>query len=530
MFASANQLKDSCAKNFAPAIVLFLVALPLNLGVAIASGVPAYLGVVSGLIGSLVVGALTGAPLMVSGPDAGIGVLVLEMIQAQGIEMLGAIVLLAGLMQLALGLLRGANWFRAISPAVVNGMLGGMGMLIILTQFHIMLDDTPSATGFENLIRIPEAVIKGLIPAEGLPHHPAACVGAITMIVAVIWGRASLGWAKKIPAALIALAFASALTAFFKLPIQLVSLPSNIFADLQFPSAATFMRAIYDPEIWLCAVTLAFVVSAQSLISAGAVDQAAARSGSRANFDKELIAQGVGNTLCGLLGALPIAGVLLRSMANVQSGATSGASNMMHGALMLLAVLACPKVLSVMPTAALAAILVLIGYRMVVGIYDNVKGYEKAEIVVFGMTVIAILATNLFTGLVVGFVVAVGKEIAAIAHLEVKLEPVDARGRMVLHLWGPATLLQLPKLAKQLDEVPARAELHIRLDEVTYIDHACLELLMRWGKRHREHGGEFVIDWGPLEARRHAASGRRRRASAVAPVPDIHHSPARDAV
>jgi MFS superfamily sulfate permease-like transporter len=501
--------------------------MPLNLGVAVASGVPAYLGIVSGVIGALLVGGLSGAPLMVSGPDAGIGVLVLEMIHSHGIQKLGLIVFLAGLLQLILGALRGANWFRAISPAVVNGMLGGMGLMIVLTQFHIMLDDVPQKTGIDNLLMIPSAIQKGLIPVDGLSHHPAACIGSLTMIVALLWARFAKGSFKQVPAALIAIITASAVTAALKLPIQLITLPTNMLSGFDFLTVSKFLAGVNDSNMWISAATLAFVVTAQSLITATAVDNSAKNH--RSKFDRELIAQGVGNMACGFLGALPVAGVLLRSMANLQSGATCKTANMMHGVLMVSTVLFFPAVLSFVPTSALAAILVLTGYRMVAGIYTNVKEYERTELAVFATTVLAILATNLFTGLIIGFALAVIKEMMAISHLGIKLNPMDSCGRMVLELWGPATFLQLPKITSTLEAVPAKAEVHVRLDELTYIDHACLELLMDWGHRYREQGGEFVIDWGPFEARRRSAHSRRRRPQPqpVVSVADMHSSPAK---
>lgn len=509
-------VQKTCYQNLSAAIVLFLVALPLNIGVAIASGVPAYLGIVSGCIAAVVVGAFSGAPLMVSGPDAGIGVLVLEMIKSHGIEKLGAIVLVAGLMQLICGLVRSANWFRAISPAVVNGMLGGMGAIIVLTQFHIMLDDVPRKTGIDNLLMVPEAIIKGLIPAPGLPHHPAACIGAITIIIAILWGKFAPARLKAVPAPLVAITVASCITAYLALPIQLVKLPANLLSGIQLPDWKALLASSIDSEIWAASATLAFVITAQSLITASAVDSTA--KGHKTNFDRELVAQGVGNILCGLLGALPVAGVLLRSMANLQSGATSRAANQMHGIFMLLAVIACPFLLSFMPTSSLAAILVLIGCRMVAGIWRRVKTYERPELVIFFTTLVAILATNLFTGVLIGFVVAAFKELCAIADLGVKLDRMDHRGRMVLHLYGAATFLQLPKLAAALESVPAKSELHVRLDELTYIDHGCLELLMDWGQRHQDQGGEFVIDWGEFETRYTAARHRRRRPTAAAPL------------
>ncbi len=479
------------------AVVLFLVALPLNLGVAASSGVPAYLGIISGVIGSLLVGILSGAPLMVSGPDAGIGVLVLEMIQDEGIQNLGVIVTLSGVLQLILGLGRGAIWFRVFSPAVVNGMLAGMGMIIILSQLLIMLDSKPHTTGLMNLTALPEVIAKSLTATEGLTHHPAACIGLLTISIALLWPKLARGPLKKAPPALPAILLASVTATILNLPIQLIEVPENAIGSLRLTTPDAVANALGSSSIWICALTLAFVASAQSLLTATAIDTLG--QARKTNLDRELIAQGIGNVVCGLLGSLPVAGVLLRSMANVQSGAKNRAPNLIHGALILSAVLTLPWLLNKMPVCSLAALLVLIGCRMVQGITKNVQNYARSELAIVAATSIAILATNLFTGLIIGFALAAAKELSALAYLGIKLE--ETPNRTILHLWGSATFLQLPRLITVLESCEPASELHVRIDELNYIDHACLELLMERAEEHRKQNGELIIDWGDFQTR-----------------------------
>lgn len=485
-------------KNFKAALILFLVALPLNLGVAVSSGVSANAGIVSGVLGAVLVGALSGAPLMVSGPDAGIGVLVLEMIQQLGIEKLGVIVLFSGLIQLLIGTVRAAIWFRIFSPSVVNGMLAGMGLIIILTQFLIMLDSKPEITGFQNLALIPEVILKAARPADGLTHHPAACIGLLTITVALLWGRFAKGHLKHLPAPLIAIIVASVVTTIIGLPIQLIKVPIEISGAFTLISLDKIVSAFSNLEIWECATTLAFVTCTQSLLTAAAVDATTKR---KSNLDRELVAQGIGNIACGALGALPVAGVLLRSMANVQAAADSRSSNLIHGLLILAAVILIPGTLNHMPVSALAALLVLIGCRMVRNIYHTVKTYERAELVIVLATVVAILATNLFTGLLIGFGLAAAKVLFSLSYLGIKVENTGVPDQSIMHLWGAATFLHLPRLAAALESISPTCELHVRLDELSHLDHACLELLMEWSNHHKEQGGEFFIDWGSFEAR-----------------------------
>jgi MFS superfamily sulfate permease-like transporter len=171
------------ARDFLASVVVFLVALPLCMGVAIASGVPPAAGLITGIIGGILVGFLGGAPLQVSGPAAGLTVIVWQLVQQHGLAVLGIIVLFAGVLQLAAGLFKLGQWFRAISPAVIHGMLAGIGVLIFASQFHIMVDDKPRGSGIANLLSIPESVYKGIFPMDGATHHIAALTGVVTILV-----------------------------------------------------------------------------------------------------------------------------------------------------------------------------------------------------------------------------------------------------------------------------------------------------------------------------------------------------------
>jgi MFS superfamily sulfate permease-like transporter len=181
MSPEKNKLLDFThfGKDFGASVVVFLVALPLCMGIAIASGVPPAAGLITGIVGGILVGFLGGAPLQVSGPAAGLTVLVWQIVQEHGLSLLGVIVLFAGLLQFLAGIFKLGQWFRAISPSVIHGMLAGIGVLIFASQFHIMVDDQPRGSGILNLISIPEAIYKGIFPLDGSVHHLAAMVGMI---------------------------------------------------------------------------------------------------------------------------------------------------------------------------------------------------------------------------------------------------------------------------------------------------------------------------------------------------------------
>ena len=208
-------------------VVVFLVALPLCLGIAIASGAPPAAGLITGIVGGIVVGAFSGCPLQVSGPAAGLAVLVYEIVQKQGFGKLGIVVLIAGILQIAAGLLKAGQIFRAISPSVIFGMLAGIGVLIFGAQFHVMVDDQPRASGLKNLMSIPESIMKGLVPVDGSVHHIAAYVGVGTILILILWTQFAPARVKWIPGALVAVAFATAVSALLSLPIRYVQLSDN---------------------------------------------------------------------------------------------------------------------------------------------------------------------------------------------------------------------------------------------------------------------------------------------------------------
>src|SRR3712207_3019509 len=212
------------ANAIVSSVVVFLVALPLCMGIAIASGVEPARGLLTGIIGGIVVGLLAGSPLQVSGPAAGLTVLVAGIVNDErlGLPMLGVIVLGAGALQLAAGLLRLGQWFRAVSPAVIQGMLAGIGVLIFASQFHVMVDDQPRENGLVNLLSIPEAVAKGVSLSRDTPHEEAAFIGLLTIAVIVFWKLFVPRRLKFVPGPLAAIVVATAVASLLQLPIQRV--------------------------------------------------------------------------------------------------------------------------------------------------------------------------------------------------------------------------------------------------------------------------------------------------------------------
>ena len=222
--------------------VVFLVALPLCMGIAIASGVPPAAGLISGVVGGILVGALSGSPLQVSGPAAGLAVLVFEIVQEQGLAGLAIICIAAGAIQVVAGLLKTGQLFRAISPAVIYGMLAGIGILILTAQFHVMVDDKPRANGLQSMLAIPESIMKALAPEDGGSNQIAALLGLGTIALLVMWNKYSPAVLKSVPGALVGVASATAIAALLKMPVQYVKLNGSFADAIHLPRLQNFRR------------------------------------------------------------------------------------------------------------------------------------------------------------------------------------------------------------------------------------------------------------------------------------------------
>jgi MFS superfamily sulfate permease-like transporter len=472
-------------------VVVFLVALPLCMGIAIASGVPPVAGLITGIIGGLVVGAFSGCPLQVSGPAAGLAVIVFELVQKHGFAGLAPIIVLAGVLQLAAGALRVGQLFRAMAPAVIYGMLAGIGVLIFAAQFHVMVDDKPRENGIQNLLSIPSAIGKGIFPVDGGSHHIAAMLGLTTIVILFGWSKFAPKRVKWIPGALVAVLVATVAAKVLAMPVRYVSLPDNLFSAISLPTPSQF-SGIFNVEILVAALTLAFVASAETLLSAAAVDQM--HDGPRTNYDRELLSQGVGNMLAGALGGLPMTGVIVRSATNVAAGAKTRRSAMLHGLWLLVFVAALPWVLRMVPTASLAAVLVFTGYKLVnPKDVRNLRRYGLAPVAIYAITVITIVSTDLLTGIIVGIVCSVAKVLYALSHLEVRVLRDATRNRVDVELLGAATFIRLPKLVDALESIPTGVETHIHLDRLTYIDHAGMDAIANWEKQRNSRNSSRVV-------------------------------------
>jgi carbonic anhydrase len=468
------------ATDVPSSLVVFLVALPLCMGIALASGAPILSGLIAGVVGGVVVGLVGGAPLQVSGPAAGLAVMVFGFIQQFGLAATCVVVVVAGLLQMLMGGLKVARAALAISPAVIHGMLAGIGILIVLGQVHIVLGGSPQSSAWANIRELPGQLAS--------LHGPAAILGLLTIGLLVLWQMLPAGKLKAVPGQLVAVVGATAVAALWGAEVARVQLPENVFGSFQLPVL---------PEVgqWgalaVAAVSLAVVASAESLLCAVATDKM--HTGPRANLDRELFAQGLGNTLSGLLGGMPISGVIVRSAANIGAGAKTRLSGTLHGVWLLLFVTLLGSVARLVPLTVLAGLLVMVGVKLV-NTHHIRELTRRGEVPVYFVTVAGVVGINLLAGIALGLLVAVLRLLWQLGNIRVD---VRKRGEThEVHVAGALTFVGVPRLSSELSKVPAGSTVSVDLS-LESMDHSGFEALASWCDTHRKTGGTVRME--PLE-------------------------------
>ncbi|MET9501602.1 bifunctional SulP family inorganic anion transporter/carbonic anhydrase [Streptomyces sp. NPDC006622] len=466
------------------AIAVFLIALPLSLGIALATGAPLQAGLVAAAVGGLVAGRIGGSPLQVSGPAAGLTVVTADLIHRYGWRTTCAITVLAGLAQLGLGCLRVARSALAVSPAIVHGMLAGIGVTIAVAQLHIVLGGSPQSAVLDNLRSL---------PAQLVDLHPAAvAVSALTLVLLLLWPRipGRMGrLLRKVPAALVAVAGATTTAVFAGLTQPRVELPSwssHALAGLPEGPVLGLVAAV---------LTITLVCSVQSLLGAVAVDKLiAARPGvpaviGRSDLDRELLGQGAANLVSGALGGLPVAGVAVRSSANVRAGAVSRNSTMVHGVLVVAAALLMVPVLELIPLASLAALVMAVGIQMV-SLHHIRTVTRHREVPVYAVTTLGVVFLGVLEGVGLGIAVAVAVSMRRLARTRITHD--ESEGVHHVHVRGQLTFLAVPRLSRALHHVPQGCRVVVELDG-SFMDHAAYETLQDWQRTHIAQGGSVEL-------------------------------------
>ncbi|MEE1941421.1 SulP family inorganic anion transporter [Streptomyces sp. TRM 70361] len=479
------------AADLSASVSVFLIALPLSLGIALATGAPLQSGLVAAAVGGIVAGRFGGSPLQVSGPAAGLTVVVAELIQLYGWRTTCAVTVLAGLAQLGLSALRTARSALLISPAVVHGMIAGIGVTIALAQLHIVLGGSPESSAVANALALPGGL------ADVRPA--ALSVGAVTVAVLLLWprlpGRPGELTRRMLPAALAAVVLATAVTVLGGLRLPSVDLPS--WRSHALPGLPE------GPVLGLLAavLTVTLVASVESLLTALAADKlAAARTLPahlsavripRADLDRELRGQGLANTVSGALGGLPVTGVAVRTSANVQAGAVSRNSAVLHGVWVLLAAGLLAGLLELIPLAALAALVMVVGVQMVKIVHIRSVTRHR-EVPVYVATTAGVVLFGVLHGVGIGVAAALAVALHRLARTRIGCERDRDGGTYRVRVRGQLTFLAVPRLSRVLSGLPEGSRVVVELGG-SFMDHAAYETLRDWEISHTAHGGRVEV-------------------------------------
>jgi carbonic anhydrase len=479
----------SFGADFSAGIVVFLVALPLCLGIALASGAPMFSGIITGVIGGILVGFLSGSHTSVSGPAAGLTAIVASQIAALGsFEAFLTAVVIAGTMQIALGLLRGGFIAAFFPNSVIKGLLAAIGLILIMKQIPHMLGHDPDAEGEMSFVQADqENTLSELLESFFHIQPGAAAIGIVSFVFLLAWDRTKL---KKslIPAPLLVVVCAVLATAFFDGQgkpwhvdsSHLVQVPvfqswQDLLGNLTPPDWAI----LTNPSLYSAALLIAAVASLETLLNIEAVDKIDRRK-RHTPPDRELIAQGVGNLLCGLCGGLPMTSVIVRSSVNINAGGRTRLSAVLHGILLLLCVLLIPTLLNRIPLSCLAAILIATGLKLASPMLFRQMWREgRSQFLPFIITIVAIF----FTDLLVGTLVGLGTAIIFILHsnyrrpLHQVMEHHVAGDLIRIQLADQVSFLNRGVLTATLATIPDGSQVLLDARHTDYIDPDVLDLI-----------------------------------------------------
>ncbi|WP_280472454.1 bifunctional SulP family inorganic anion transporter/carbonic anhydrase [Nocardia cyriacigeorgica] len=473
----SDRLSSILRYDLPASIVVFLVALPLSLGIAYASGAPVASGLIAAVIGGIVAGSLGGSVLQVSGPAAGLTVIVAESINQFGWRITGFIVIAAGALQILFGLSRIARAALAVAPVVVHAMLAGIGVTIALQQVHVLLGGDSASSAWANISTLPAQL--------GSLHVGGTFIGLV--VIAVM-----LGWKyvperiRVVPGPLVAILLATVLSLVLPLDVARITLEGSLFDATGLPEIPSGNWTAVAVMI----LTFALIASVESLLSAVAIDKM--HTGPRANFDRELIGQGSANMLSGLIGGLPVTGVIVRSSTNVMAGARSKASAVMHGVWVLLFSVALAGLVQQIPPAALAGLLIVIGVQLV-KIAHIKMAHRTGDLVVYLVTIATVVFLNLLEGVLIGLALAFALLLWRVVRVVIDAKPLSGSDRWLVTIDGSCTFLALPKLSSTLAKVPAGVGVTVEMT-VDFLDHAAYEAIVDWARQHEANGGtvDFV--------------------------------------
>ena len=496
-------------KDLPASLVVFFVALPLCLGIALASGAPLFSGLIAGIIGGIVVGGLSGSKIGVSGPAAGLAAIVLTAIGSLGgYENFLVAVVLGGIIQLLFGVLKAGIIGYYFPSSVIKGMLTGIGIIIILKQIPNFFGyDEKSAWNLEFFEIDGGNTFSELFAIIGNVTPGAALVGIISLLLLIFWDKVLSKKAKIfkiVPGPFVVVALGIIFHILFlgneylaitgKHLVE-VPVPDNInsfLGQFSFPNFA----AITNMEVWIVAFTIALVASLETLLCVEASDKIDPDKNVTPT-NRELLAQGTGNIISGLIGGLPITQVIVRSSANVQSGGKTKLSTILHGFLILISVILIPRLLNMIPLSVLAAILLIVGYKLAKpSLFKTMYNLGWKQWVPFIVTVLGIVFTDLLVG--IGLGLAVGVAVIAIKsyqnshflHIEDKS---NGKHKIKMTLAEEVTFLNKGAILNELDSLPRDTYLELDVTKTRFLDHDIIEILDDFAFKAKERNIDIKL-------------------------------------
>lgn len=473
--------------DFSASVVVLLVALPLCLGIALGSGAPLFSGIIAGIVGGIVVGIVSGSQLSVSGPAAGLTVIVATAIlKLQVYQAFLLAVVIAGIIQLILGFIKAGVIGDYIPNSVIKGMLAAIGLILILKQLPHLVGYDKNFGGDESFEQLDkDNTFSGIFSAFNYITPSAVVIGIVSLLLLMLWEQKfikSKKWLQVIPGPLLAVLAGTIINECFKIyqpeyaleAKHLVALPVAATAN-EFFHFFTLPKLEYlrNANVWMTAVTLAIVASLETLLGIEAVDKLDPLKRVTPP-NRELKAQGIGNIVSGLIGGLPITSVVVRSSANVNSGAKTKMSAILHGVFLLVCVMFVPFILNKIPLAALAAILIFTGYKLAkVSLFKEFyqKGWD--QFVPFVVTIAAILMTDLLKGIIIG--IAVGLFYMIRSNFRSSVLVVNDDNKFLFRLRKDVSFLNKPIIKRKLEEVPENAFVLIDATRADFIDKDVIE-------------------------------------------------------
>ena len=506
-------LTENWRSDLLSGFLVFLIALPLCLGISVASGFPPSAGIITAIIGGMLVSRINGSFVTINGPAAGLIVVVLGAVEelGQGDLIAGyhyalAAIVVASAIQVLLGIFKAGRLSSFFPASVVHGMLAAIGIIIMAKQVHTMLGQAPvkGSSLLSTIAQVPHSILN--------PNYEIAIIGLTGLAILIAWTFVKNPTIKKIPAPLIVVVVGISLAKYFALdqehtytffanspeqtvgPKYLVAISDNFISSFAFPDFSKFGTL----EFWEAVISISLVGSLESLLSAMAVDKLDPYK-RHANLDKDLTAVGIGNLVSGLVGGLPMIAELVRSSANVNNGAKTQWANFFHGTFLLLFVMLFPQIIHSIPNAALAALLVFTGFRLASpASFAHVAHIGKEQLFLFIVTIIGVLATDLLVGVFIGigakFAVHIFRGVEFIQLFKINYTiSKSVNNEIVVTILGSAIFSNFLKLKTELATLEDGKTIIIKLDQASLIDHTVMEFFHDFEQNYQNNGGKCIL-------------------------------------